>query len=333
MNEPADEEPRIETRNSGGANVIVTGSAGTIDIIQNTVVINLFAHPGATAQRGLRLWHRLKAGLPARWPRWLVAVLSSIAVALLVVAYTVALLVVLLALPYIVARRLEGTARNQVIGGYTAVLVVAVIALVGMMAPGPGPAAPTMCGYSWSVGAPGALPDRVPLATASASYTLAVHTSLGDITVRSLAADHPCAAYALRTLATQNFYDHQPCTRLETPAMSGFILHCYDVAARYPANGVRFSPDRPTGDEGGYEAVLMMAEPVLGQAAGLLAFGGNGLTATQLQNYVPCAQVIGGLDILRKVVDGGDTGKFYETGGRPKKPIMINYLGPVTSVR
>lgn len=330
----------VKTANTGGANFANTGKFhGPLNIINAPDakhVVLFFLHPGPAATAGRELWHEVMERLPRGWLRWLGSTLAALVMTALVLLYAAAMLFAGLVFPFILAREMEDKPRKAVTIGYTIVLGILLIALGDAALSGAGSAASRtdtskMCTYSWSLESTSELPARVPVAEASREYRLIVHTNRGDITLQSMAKRYPCAAFALRVLADHNFYDHQACPRLETPANVGYLLYCYDTSSKYPANGVRFAPDDQTEDESTAEGIVMLSQPAPDQAAGLLVFGGNGLSPAQTYRRIPCARVVGGLEILRKVVDAGDTGSWWEAGGNPKRPITINYMEPATS--
>ncbi len=219
--------------------------------------------------------------------------------------------------------------RNQVIAVVVAVLLVgggatALATTLGgdgkpAAAASPSPSAspsraPQPCAYT-KEGTPA---KAVPLPTfdfkaARTPYSATLKTNLGDITFDALTAPAPCATYSFQYLAAHKFFDSTPCHRLLTGADS--VLQCGDPTGTGTGGpGYRFPDENlPTTGPGDSSTVTYDTGTVAMANSGpdtngsqfFLVFGPSPFPPA----YTPFGKITAGLDVLKKIAQGGVVGQ------------------------
>lgn len=179
----------------------------------------------------------------------------------------------------------------------------------------PSQAAQLPCAYTKS----GAPARPVPLPTfdfkaARTQYSATLKTNQGDITFDALTAPAPCASYSFQYLATHKFFDNTPCHRLLTGSDS--VLQCGDPTGtgtggpgyRFPDENLPVSGSGSQSDPVTYDTgTVAMANS--GQNTNgsqfFLVFGPSPFPPA----YTPFGKITAGLDVLKKVAQGGVEGQ------------------------
>jgi peptidyl-prolyl cis-trans isomerase B (cyclophilin B) len=267
--------------------------------------------------------------------------------------------------------RAESAARRRrtqaIIGAAAAVLVVIggvvwiVLASGGgkhTAAPGPsGSAEPSASAYSshciWMplidpsaspAPSPNTLPKEIkdvgtPPATGeprSGVQTMTITTNLGVVKVAVDTAKAPCTAASVTYLASKKFYDNTKCHRLTTAGI--YVLQCGD-----PSATGRGGPSYKMGEEN----LPVNKRPAYPEGVVAMAKGQSPATTSsqffivykdidQLQpDYTILGKITEGLDIIKKVADGGvtPTDPQNPNDGTPKTELKIISLtmSPPTS--
>jgi peptidyl-prolyl cis-trans isomerase B (cyclophilin B) len=156
------------------------------------------------------------------------------------------------------------------------------------------------------------IPTFDPKAAAK-PYVARLITNRGIITIQALTDQAPCTTYSFRYLAERAYYDWTHCHRMTVARI--FVLQCGD----------------PTGTGSGGPGYQFPDENLDGATypAGTVAMANAGPNTNGSQffftwkdttlrpNYTPFAKVIGGMDVLQKVVAAGQDDQNGEGDGYP----------------
>ncbi|MFI9159158.1 peptidylprolyl isomerase [Kitasatospora aureofaciens] len=140
----------------------------------------------------------------------------------------------------------------------------------------------------------------------NASYTMALDTNCGKVTVALDAAKAPHTVNSFNFLAGEQFFDHTKCHRLTTDGI--FVLQCGDPTASATVPGGTGGPGYKFADEN-----LTGATYPAGTVA--MANSGPGTNGSQFflvykdtqlpPNYTPFGKITGGLDVVQKIAAAG----------------------------
>ncbi|MFC8718476.1 peptidylprolyl isomerase [Kitasatospora sp. NPDC057198] len=208
--------------------------------------------------------------------------------------------------------------RNAVVASVLAVLVVAGVATVAggvfdgkkeEKKPSAAPS-PSVSGKQWAA-------EPAMTIDTAAKYTAKISTSQGDVTLSLDAAKAPHTVNSFVFLAGQQFWDNTKCHRLTTQGI--YVLQCGD----------------PTGTGRGGPGYQFADENLQGATypAGTVAMANSGPNTNGSQfflvyqdtklpaNYTPFGTITGGMDVLKKIADGGAEGSTGD--GAPKLPVNV----------
>ncbi|MEU6968484.1 peptidylprolyl isomerase [Kitasatospora aureofaciens] len=140
----------------------------------------------------------------------------------------------------------------------------------------------------------------------NASYTMALDTNCGKVTVVLDAAKAPHTVNSFNFLAGEQYFDHTKCHRLTTDGI--FVLQCGDPTASATVPGGTGGPGYKFADEN-----LTGATYPAGTVA--MANSGPGTNGSQFflvykdtqlpPNYTPFGKITGGLDVVQKIAAAG----------------------------
>ncbi|MBO1415213.1 peptidylprolyl isomerase [Streptomyces sp. FH025] len=140
----------------------------------------------------------------------------------------------------------------------------------------------------------------------SGSYTMALESNCGKVTVALDAAKAPHTVNSFAFLAGEKFFDHTKCHRLTTDGI--FVLQCGDPTASATVPGGTGGPGYKFADEN-----LTGATYPAGTVA--MANSGPGTNGSQFflvykdtqlpPNYTPFGKITGGLDVVQKIAAAG----------------------------
>jgi peptidyl-prolyl cis-trans isomerase B (cyclophilin B) len=157
----------------------------------------------------------------------------------------------------------------------------------------------------------------------SASYTMKLRTTCGDITLGLDAAKAPRTVNSFNFLASKGYFDHTKCHRLTTSGI--YVLQCGDPTAQGSGTPGYKLPDENLKDpklKGGvYPAgtvAMANAGPGTGGSQFFLVYQDSKLPP----NYTPFGTIKGGQDVLKKIADAGEaTGRG---DGAPNATVVID---------
>ncbi|MBT2493618.1 peptidylprolyl isomerase [Streptomyces sp. ISL-96] len=157
----------------------------------------------------------------------------------------------------------------------------------------------------------------------SASYTMKLRTTCGDITLGLDAAKAPRTVNSFNFLASKGYFDHTKCHRLTTSGI--YVLQCGDPTAQGSGTPGYKLPDENLKDpklKGGvYPAgtvAMANAGPGTGGSQFFLVYQDSKLPP----NYTPFGTIKGGQDVLKKIADEGEaTG---QGDGAPNATVVID---------
>ncbi|WP_030240729.1 peptidylprolyl isomerase [Streptomyces sp. NRRL S-350] len=139
-----------------------------------------------------------------------------------------------------------------------------------------------------------------------ASYTMALDTNCGKVTIALDAAKAPHTVNSFAFLAGQQYFDHTKCHRLTTDGI--FVLQCGDPTASATVPGGTGGPGYKFADEN-----LTGATYPAGTVA--MANSGPGTNGSQFflvykdtqlpPSYTPFGKITGGLDVVQKIAAAG----------------------------
>ncbi|MEW1912275.1 peptidylprolyl isomerase [Kitasatospora sp. NPDC085895] len=157
-----------------------------------------------------------------------------------------------------------------------------------------------------------------------ASYTMALDTSCGKVTVALDAAKAPHTVNSFAFLSNEKYFDHTKCHRLTTEGI--YVLQCGDPTGTGSGGpGYQFADENLTG-------ATYPAGTVAMANAGAGTNGSQFFLVykdTQLPpNYTPFGKVTGGLDVVQNIAAGGVQG-----GGGDGAPVADVVLNSVTTTK
>ena len=158
---------------------------------------------------------------------------------------------------------------------------------------------------------------RLPTAkvTVASTYTATLVTNRGRLTLSLDGAAAPCTVNAFVDLARAGVLDGSECTRLTGPDSGGRFLECGDPAGRALSAG--FSIPIENASEDPFAAGTLVAPHTEGGSSARfrLLYDESELGG----RYTVFGTVTGGLDVLKKVADGGlaDVRGEEPTEGQP----------------
>ncbi|MER7584954.1 peptidylprolyl isomerase [Kitasatospora sp. NPDC097691] len=139
-----------------------------------------------------------------------------------------------------------------------------------------------------------------------ASYTMALDTNCGKVTIALDAAKAPHTVNSFSFLAGEKYFDHTKCHRLTTDGI--YVLQCGDPTASATVPGGTGDPGYKFADEN-----LTGATYPAGTVA--MANSGPGTNGSQFflvykdtklsPNYTPFGKISGGLDVVQKIAAAG----------------------------
>ncbi|GGW89975.1 peptidylprolyl isomerase [Streptomyces chryseus] len=157
----------------------------------------------------------------------------------------------------------------------------------------------------------------------SATYTMKLNTTCGDITLALDPAKAPRTVNSFNFLASKGYFDHTKCHRLTTSGI--YVLQCGDPTAQGSGTPGYKLPDENLKDpklKGGvYPAgtvAMANAGPGTGGSQFFLVYQDSKLPA----NYTPFGTIKGGQDVLKKIAGAGEaTG---QGDGAPNATVVID---------
>ncbi|GAA1085055.1 MULTISPECIES: peptidylprolyl isomerase [Kitasatospora] len=157
-----------------------------------------------------------------------------------------------------------------------------------------------------------------------ASYTMALDTSCGKVTIALDAAKAPHTVNSFAFLSNEKYFDHTKCHRLTTEGI--YVLQCGDPTGTGSGGpGYQFADENLTG-------ATYPAGTVAMANAGAGTNGSQFFLVykdTQLPpNYTPFGKVTGGLDVVQNIAAGGVQG-----GGGDGAPVADVVLNSVTTTK
>ncbi|OEJ27832.1 peptidylprolyl isomerase [Streptomyces agglomeratus] len=157
----------------------------------------------------------------------------------------------------------------------------------------------------------------------SASYTMKLDTTCGDITLALDAAKAPRTVNSFNFLAGKGYFDHTKCHRLTTSGI--YVLQCGDPTAQGSGTPGYKLPDENLKDpklKGGvYPAgtvAMANAGPGTGGSQFFLVYQDSKLPP----NYSPFGTIKGGKDVLKKIADAGEATGAGD--GAPNATVVID---------
>ncbi|MEV7596237.1 peptidylprolyl isomerase [Kitasatospora sp. NPDC089797] len=151
-----------------------------------------------------------------------------------------------------------------------------------------------------------------------ASYTMALDTNCGKVTIALDAAKAPHTVNSFNFLAGEQYFDHTKCHRLTTDGI--FVLQCGDPTASGSGSpGYKFADENLTGATYPAGTVAMAnSGPGTNGSQFFLVY-----KDTQLPpNYTPFGKITGGLDVVQKIAAAGT---LEGTGdGHPMADVTFN---------
>jgi peptidyl-prolyl cis-trans isomerase B (cyclophilin B) len=204
-------------------------------------------------------------------------------------------------------------------------------AATGGAATGGGAAGSKKCTYAPTSGAASSLPPST--VNPAANYTATLRTSQGDIVIKLRNAQAPCTVNSFVHLAEANFWNGTQCHRISTDG-GLYMLQCGDPTAKASQT---LTCDGSAGSGG--PAYQFADENLAGATypAGTVAMANAGPDTNGSQfflvfqdttlppSYTPFGTITQGLDVLRKVAQGGTTCTYPGAGGGvPKDKVAIS---------
>lgn len=157
----------------------------------------------------------------------------------------------------------------------------------------------------------------------SASYTMKLDTTCGDITLALDAAKAPRTVNSFNFLAGKGYFDHTKCHRLTTSGI--YVLQCGDPTAQGSGTPGYKLPDENLKDpklKGGvYPAgtvAMANAGPGTGGSQFFLVYQDSKLPPS----YTPFGTITGGKDVLKKIADAGEATGAGD--GAPNATVVID---------
>jgi len=165
------------------------------------------------------------------------------------------------------------------------------------------------------------LPDFTP-AKAARPYIARMHTSQGVIVIRALTAQAPCTTFSFRFLARRGYFNGTHCHRLTLQGI--FVLQCGDPTGTGSGGpGYRFNDENLAGAT--YPAgTVAMANAGPNTNGSQFFFVWKDTTLAPA--YTPFAQVIAGMDVLRKIAAAGDDSQNGPGDGYPHLFVEFRHI-------
>jgi len=158
-------------------------------------------------------------------------------------------------------------------------------------------------------------------AAAAKPYTATLHFDSGDLTFDALTTKAPYTTYSFEYLAKKGYFDNTKCHRLTTQGI--YVLQCGDpdgTGAGGP--GYQFQDENLTGATYPAGTIAMAnAGPGTNGSQFFIVY-----KDTQLPpNYTPWGKITGSMDVVTKIVAGGevDSDPSRPGDGKPKLPATI----------
>jgi peptidyl-prolyl cis-trans isomerase B (cyclophilin B) len=183
------------------------------------------------------------------------------------------------------------------------------------------------CGYAEStksLSAPnmydvGLPPDPRP--TPKRTQTVLFSTNLGPVTVQLDGASAPCNVQSLVYLIGKHFYDNTACPRSVNSGI--FVVQCGDPSGT-TAGGPTYTVKDESLAKASYSAgAIAMANSGPNSNGSQFFFITKDSSSGLGKQYTVVGHVIGGLNLLQKVANGGDDGSNQAGGGRPKIDLIF----------
>ncbi|MBV2155529.1 peptidylprolyl isomerase [Kitasatospora sp. SUK 42] len=157
----------------------------------------------------------------------------------------------------------------------------------------------------------------------SASYTMALESNCGKVTIALDAAKAPHTVNSFAFLAGEQYFDHTKCHRLTTDGI--FVLQCGDptASASVPGGtggpGYQFKDENLTGATYPAGTVAMAnSGPDTNGSQFFLVYKDTQLPA----KYIPFGKITGGLDVVQKIAAAGTL--EGSTDGHPMADVTFN---------
>ncbi|MBW8803460.1 MAG: peptidylprolyl isomerase [Catenulisporales bacterium] len=158
-------------------------------------------------------------------------------------------------------------------------------------------------------------------AAAAKPYTATLHFDSGDLTFDALTTKAPYTTYSFEYLAKKGYFDNTKCHRLTTQNI--YVLQCGDPAGTGAGGpGYQFQDENLTGAAYPAGTIAMAnAGPGTNGSQFFIVY-----KDTQLPpNYTPWGKITGSMDVVTKIVAGGevDADPSRPGDGKPKLPATI----------
>jgi peptidyl-prolyl cis-trans isomerase B (cyclophilin B) len=181
----------------------------------------------------------------------------------------------------------------------------------------------------------------------SGTRDMTINTNLGNVVVQLDVAKAPCTSESFTYLAGKQFFDNTSCHRLVsqsgTDQQSGTATEFHVLQCGDPTGTGMGGPSYTFADEN----LPANQRPTYPQGVVAMANGGANTNGSQFffvfadttlpANYTIFGKVTQGLDIVKKVGQGGDDGAFASQagGGHPKTKLSFTKVtvGPVQTGR
>jgi peptidyl-prolyl cis-trans isomerase B (cyclophilin B) len=168
----------------------------------------------------------------------------------------------------------------------------------------------------YDVGLP---PDPTP--TPKLNQKVLFTTNLGPVTVQLDGASAPCNVQSLVYLIGKHFYDDTACPRSVNSGI--FVVQCGDPSGT-TAGGPTYTVKDENLAKASYPAgTVAMANSGANTNGSQFFFITKDSTSGLGKQYTVVGHVIGGLDLLQKVSNGGDDGSNQAGGGRPNVDLIF----------
>ncbi|MCZ7413301.1 MULTISPECIES: peptidylprolyl isomerase [unclassified Streptomyces] len=166
----------------------------------------------------------------------------------------------------------------------------------------------------------------------SASYTMSLATTCGDIEIALDAEKAPHTVNSFNFLAGEGYFDHTPCHRLVDQGI--FVLQCGDPTGTGKGGPGYTLPDEnlkdPAVQDGVYPAgTVAMANTYNAQLDEGRDTGGSQFFLVYEDSelppdYTPFGQITQGMDVLRKIADAGSTADPQIQATVPNATVVID---------
>lgn len=171
-------------------------------------------------------------------------------------------------------------------------------------------------GNLFDVGLP---PDPKPTPTGNA--TAVFDTNQGTITVTLDGASAPCNVQSIKYLISKKFYDNTACPRSVNSGI--FVVQCGDPSGTTSGGPSYTAKDENLTKVSYTEGTLAMANSGPNTNGSQFFFITKDSNGALGKNYTVIGHVTGGLDVLKKVAEGGDDGSNQAGGGKPNIPLIF----------